>query len=1338
MDPDNALYTVFTSGSTGTPKGVIITSAAFATSAIAHSQHYHLTSQSRVFQFTSYAFDASIIEMMTTLLIGGCICVPSDAARRNNIAEAANELQVSVAQLTPSTARLLRPEDITTLKTLVLVGEPVTSSDIGQWGKAVELVNGYGPAECSAISTVHPALHAASQAGNIGWASGCVCWVVDQADHERLVPIGVVGELLIEGPIVGRGYLNDPERTAPVFITPPTWLCQFRGGTSTNDHRLYKTGDLVQYTADGSLQFVGRKDTQVKLRGQRIELGEVEHHTRQSFPGARDVVAEVVTPVETGRAPMLVAFIWLGKHESVEDDKVNDILMPPTNSFRAAIPAAETTLHGTVPLYMVPAVFLPLHSVPLSATGKTDRRWLRDRAAALSRADIEVYHSPAAAKRTPVTRAERTLQALWAQVLNVPPGDIGADDSFFRLGGDSITAMQLSALLRSAGFSTHVSDIFHAKTLARLAPLLVSATPTSLDNNEQEDVLFGMSPIQQLFFNLMPKGANHFNQSFLLPIAQRLTLNDIAQAVNVVVQHHSALRTRFQQADDGQWTQVITGLIDQSCCCQETVVGSLDEARDVMHASQRCLNFQDGPIFSVDLIDVGLKEQYLFLVAHHLVIDLVSWRVILGDLEELLQTGKLSGPQSLPFQIWCRLQAEYSHETLVPNAALPSPSPPALQDYWGLVGHQNSWGNTLTSQFTLSEELTTALFGAANNALQTQPVEIFQAALWHAFVHAFPNRAPPTIFNEGHGREPWDPAIDLSRTVGWFTTMWPTYITVDTPTCIVDVVRHTKDARRWTPSNGWAYFASRFLNPAGQTAFEMNGPVEIAFNYLGLYQQFEREGTILQRPITLEDHVSDVGDDVQRFALIDVAAGVDKGCLSFSFHYNQQMQHQDAISQWIMNCEQSLQEAVQQLTSMDPTHTLCDFPFLTLTYNSLDILLNQTLPCCGVAPCEVEDIYPCSPIQRGLLLSQAKDAQFYQTRFMWKVTLNGRAGLVNIGQLQEAWKQVVTRHTILRTIFVDSQSETAGFNQVVRCPNAANIVAIEALEPTDDNPILTLQKHPKTVDQHSQPLHRLLLCTTSTEACCALDINHALIDAHSARILEQDLRLAYDGQLPAEPAPLYSNYISYLGGIPETNAETYWRSYLEGVEPCLLPIQDTDNTQTQLNKKLQSASINLGAGAYLHEFCQHHEVTLSNLFQVAWGLVLQAYTGSDVACFGYLNSGRDIPVPGVDGILGPFINMLVCRVETDAETSVLSMLQKNQAEYLQGVPHQHCSLAGILHQVNTGGRPLFNTIMSLQRPRASEEGSEVEDQCSISLETAGGEDPTEVSGYCPLPNQGLL
>ncbi|KAJ6002924.1 hypothetical protein N7451_005471 [Penicillium sp. IBT 35674x] len=679
VNPNNALYVVFTSGSTGTPKGAVISHAAFATSAMAQIPRYHLTRQSRVLQFSSYAFDASILEIVTTLVVGGCVCVPSDAARRDNIAGAAHELRISVAQLTPSITRLLRPADLPTLQTLVLGGEAIAQKDIQQWHGHVQLVNAYGPAECSVVASVHPTLSAVSDAGNIGWASGCVCWVVDRADHERLVPIGAVGELLIEGPTVARGYLKDPERTAAAFIELPTWLRQFRhDNCDLGGGRLYKTGDLVQYAADGSLRFVGRKDTQVKLRGQRIELGEVEHQTRRTFPGARDVVAEVVTAADAGRAPMLVAFVWVDNQTLNNsdgdgrsgDDEAADILAAPTDGFCAAIRTAETKLHDAIPPYMVPAVFLPLRGVPLSATGKTDRRRLRDRAAALSRADIEAYSGSTAAKRRPSTPAECTLQALWAQVLNCPLNYIGADDSFFGLGGDSISAMHLVSLTTSQGFTLSVSEIFTLPQLCKLATVLLKGQ--SIDTSSNAEPFSLLDPQQNYdLINTQPGSLSLTNDAILdiMPVtgyqAALLTrwcltyfcfsiqgtvdLERLRLACHSLVQIHSIMRTVFIRHQDKLF-QVVLKSFDvpfhhihtqeslESACRSVWMVDSNEEA------------ISSEPLVKFTLFSRSETEHLLSIRISHAQYDGFSKPFILRDVVAAYNEDTPPGPVCATFR----------------------------------------------------------------------------------------------------------------------------------------------------------------------------------------------------------------------------------------------------------------------------------------------------------------------------------------------------------------------------------------------------------------------------------------------------------------------------------------------------------------------------------------------------------------------------------------------------------------------------------------------------------------------------------------------------------------
>ncbi|PKY04560.1 acetyl-CoA synthetase-like protein, partial [Aspergillus campestris IBT 28561] len=1310
VQPCDALYAVFTSGSTGKPKGIIIEHGSFSLTAQAYLKTAKLDTQMRALQFASYGFDVSISDMLVTLMAGGCICIPSDAERVTDLAESISRMGVNFADLTPSVLRSLSPADVPSIQTLVLGGETMSKTIIEKWKGHVRLLNAYGPAECCMLSTIQCNV-STSDPSNIGYATGGVCWVVDKTDYTRLVPVGAVGELLIEGPVVGRGYIHEPERTSQSFIEEVAWLTTFRGSSRS---RLFRTGDLVRYNPDGSLVFIGRKDTQVKLRGQRIELGEVEHHTRECFPEAGDVVAEVVTPNETARPPILVAFIFPGS----PNNNSTDIIAAPTDLFRSTIPAAEAQLHDRVPGYMVPAVFLPLATIPLTATGKTDRRRLRDHAATLSRAEIESYNVSITVKRMPVTETEWTLQSLWGQVLNMPSDAIGVDDTFFRLGGDSITAMQLSSLARAAGLSLTVSDIFQFKSISGLASIRNTKQPVSSDPEESVDVAFDLSPVQRLYFELAPRASDYCHQSTLIPLAASVAPDDLARAIPILVDRHSMLRARFSLRDDGTWSQAVSADIKSSYRYRHITVRSLEDARLSMQNSQRTLDIQHGPLFNVELITTGSRtqEQYIFLLAHRLVMDAASWPIILGDLEELLEKGQIVGAKPLPFQSWCRLLGQYARKSRLPPEALYTTPQSFAHGYWGPMNIPNTWDNTLHDSFTVSEQVTATLLGKANDSLQTQPAEVLLAALWYSFERIFQDRPRPTIFNEDDGREPWDTAIDLSRTVGWLTTMWPVCINLDSNIDdIVEVVRRVKDSLRQASSNRWAYTAFCFMNSDGQNPMKMHGPVEIAFNYLGLDEQHAREESMFQSSINVKDHVPNNAPDTPRLALVDVEAAVKQSRLQISFRYNRQMQHQKSIRRWIANYKESLQEAAERLTSIDRMYTLCDFPLLPLTYESLESLLHEIRT--RGSRQEIEDIYPCSPIQRGIIISQAKDPRYYRTSSIWKVVANQASSPVDLVQLQTAWRQVVDRHAILRTYFVESVSRAAYVDQVVLATAVpeCDIVATRRVE----DPIAAIEQYFATAGQQGQPLHRMLVYATETEILCALNISHALIDGQSMGILERDLRLAYDGKLPPGRGSLYSDYISYLQGFSECAAETYWKAYMDGVEPCVFPklgaerVEDDKRTQ-------RNTFADLGTGENLRAFCQRHEVTLSNLFGVAWAVVLQIYTGLDSVCFGYVNSGRDVPVHGVGDIIGPLINMLVCRLDLASDKSMLSLVQSNRDQYLKSLPHQFYPLADIMHWTGMSGMPLFNTAISIERSESGED-----EVASVGLEKVGGHDPTE-------------
>ncbi|EFQ86310.1 hypothetical protein PTT_18488, partial [Pyrenophora teres f. teres 0-1] len=449
--PCNTIYVMFTSGSTGIPKGVVLEHRAVATSCLAHGRAIKIAPNTRALQFSAYTFDASIAEIITTLIHGGCVCIPSEDDRRNALSETMNTMKVNWAQLTPTVARLLDPQKIPSLEVLVLGGERVSSVDWERWGNRVEQINAYGPTECSVWCAFHHNGAQDFQSGMIGKPIASVGWVVDEDDHNRLVPIGSIGELLVEGPIIARGYFNDTLKTEKVFINNPTWLVEGSNGHAGRQGRLYKTGDLVYCCADGNMVYIGRKDGQVKIHGQRVELGEIEHHLHECMPEIENIAVEIISPIADETKSMVAAFLQLDKQawQKTQEDKLHG----DKSTASIIVPVQlEEELTQRLPAHMVPTVFFALANFPLTVSGKADRRRLKEIGASFTSQQLTVMrrclHGP---KRHPSTENEKALQQLWAGVLAIDADSIGLDDSFFRLGGDSIAAMKLVGEARRAG-----------------------------------------------------------------------------------------------------------------------------------------------------------------------------------------------------------------------------------------------------------------------------------------------------------------------------------------------------------------------------------------------------------------------------------------------------------------------------------------------------------------------------------------------------------------------------------------------------------------------------------------------------------------------------------------------------------------------------------------------------------------------------------------------------------------------------------------------------------------------------------------------------------------------
>ncbi|RAH46301.1 acetyl-CoA synthetase-like protein [Aspergillus brunneoviolaceus CBS 621.78] len=489
VQPHNMAWIIYTSGSTGTPKGVILEHQALSTSIEAHGAAFNMDETTRTLQFAAHTFDATIQDIITTLWAGGCVCIPSENDRVNRLTEVMSAMRVNCATLTSTVASMLVPNRIASMRTMILVGEPVTAAAVALWSPHATVLNAYGPSECSIHSSCSRPIHDAALASNIGFPLACTWWVVDADNHHSLCPIGAPGELLIEGPNQARGYLNDDEKTRAAFVRDPDFIPRL----GLAGRRLYRTGDLVKQNPDGSLIHLGRRDLQVKIRGQRIEVGEIEYQIQRHLAGARTVAVERVQHDGDGEQISLVAVMDF-VDETRNDDNgaaattttaaatataATDALqpLPPSERLRARFNELRQTLLRILPVYMVPAAYLPVDQMPSNANNKLDRRAIRALLAQHSLATLQQYihDDKAEMQALPVTALEKKVHALWLEVFDLPAGvNVSMNDNFFHLGGDSVTAMRMVVVAASHGLQLSVEDIFKSPRLADLAATLAA------------------------------------------------------------------------------------------------------------------------------------------------------------------------------------------------------------------------------------------------------------------------------------------------------------------------------------------------------------------------------------------------------------------------------------------------------------------------------------------------------------------------------------------------------------------------------------------------------------------------------------------------------------------------------------------------------------------------------------------------------------------------------------------------------------------------------------------------------------------------------------------------
>ncbi|KAM0815543.1 hypothetical protein AB5N19_01342 [Seiridium cardinale] len=974
------------------------------------------------------------------------------------------------------------------------------------------------------------------------------------------------------------------------------------------------------------------------------------------------------------------------------------------------LPLIRKAVEAKVPPTVVPKVWVVLEQMPLDDIGRIHRRKLQTW---IQNANEELYQKimsiesqePVAA---PASDNEKRLQKAVGKVLNMEPNNVAMNLSFPSLGGDETTAMQLVVRCKSQGLSFKVEDVLQAMSLGQLATMATPGEVIAGRTTEETAEGFDLSPMQRLYFHTPMgekgpqrsdrKGSYRFNQSILLRFKRSMGVEDVRAAVEAVVGHHSMLRTRFRMKL-GSWSQYTLTDVSTSYHFGHHTVGTNCEVGTVIQQAQASIDIENGPLFAAHHFHTHDGHQMLYLVAHHLVTDLKSWRVIVNDLEELLINGSLVSGRRISFPEWNQHQRNRVECTEL-AARLPFNTSAADVDYWGINNAANKYGNTMTLGFTLGSEITSML-EVSNRALRTDSSDIFMAALLLSFSQTFRDRPTPAIWNQEHERAVLDTEIDLSETVGWFTSLCPLALKICPNDEVFNVLCKVKDARRSVAGRGVPFFAANMLNAdtAGSFASSLC-PMEIIFTYAGFMQSLDSQESLLEQlPVpgrSLASTTSDIGPDVGRISLFEVSAAIDHGSAKFKFLYNRETRHQDLIQTWVRSYEVLLRDVIQRLRFQAPELSMSDIPLMDMTYDGLTKLNREVLPNLGIDISNIESIYPVTANQQSLLISEPLNPGSSRSQTVYELNTLGK--FVDIGRLCAAWQQVVQKHPALRTVFLESVSRFGLFDQIVLRRHSPNMLFIENDHP--DTALYTMEKLTPINLMKGAPWHRLVVCQAPGKTLLLLEVSQALCDAASITILFSELEEVYfNHSLPSATDVHYPEYLRCLKTTPVSTE--FWRELLQGVQPCHFPSLVSKSLDT---REYEHTFVNLNvAHEQLEAFARRYKLEIAAVLRVAWALVLRAYIGSESACFGYQTSGRDIPVEGLANAVGCFATEMICRLDVHSSQFLAQLLLDSEEVHQDALHHQHVSVNNIHHALETKGRRLFNTCLSYGYENISED-----------------------------------
>ncbi|MCA8114011.1 non-ribosomal peptide synthetase [Burkholderia cepacia] len=1280
--PEQGAYLIYTSGSTGTPKGVVVSHGALADYVQGMLDELAFAPDASFAMVSTVAADLGHTTLFGALCAGRTLhLLPAACAFDPDLfADEMRRRDVGVLKIVPSHLQALLdarvPADVLPRHALVTGGETLTwalVARLAELAPACRVINHYGPTEATvgaiACDTASIAADARDPASGVPLGlplPNARALVLDA--FGACVPAGATGELYLGGPGVARGYLGRPAQTAERFVPDP-----FTPGA-----RLYRTGDRVRLCADGCLAFLGRIDDQVKIRGYRVEPGEVSAAVRAAGPVAQ---AETLAIEHDGRL-RLATFVVMRDGATFDE---------------AAVRAA---LAAKLPDYMVPAQFVALARLPVTANGKIDRAVLREQAAA---------PVATASGNAPQGAVETMLAEVWQAVLKAPR--VGRDDNFFELGGDSILVLQVIARARKRGVRFTPKQLFDGPTVAELARIAKTedvavaaaavAQPAAGSAAGAPEAAQVLTPAQQRFFALDIPRPGHWNQSVAFDVRGPFDADAFARAFDALLTHHDAFRQRFARGADGTWHASDAAKPYDALPFVEVAARDEADALARFDALQRRLDLGRGPLACACAARLPDGSTRLYLAIHHAIVDGVSWRILLDDLDSAYRAAcertpiRLSQP-GLRADAWASRLARAATEPASPFAAEAT--------YWAgmaqgddiVPDHLDATATNADAAVvvqTIDAALTRAALTDAHAAYRTQTIELLGAALAMALAGAS-GAASCRIELEGHGREALFDDADASRTIGWLTSHYP--VTLPVAATARDTLCAVKDTLRAVPHKGLGFgVLARYGDAATRAVLAAVPRPRVTFNYLGQFDA-PRDATLVPRfgGTGIErDPQGPLGNALAIHAYLDTDRDGAR-MLKVHWVYGAPQFERTTIDACAERFAAALRELVDACASRVAHRgagaTPGDFP-LAQAAGLTQAAIERT-------PLDwrtIDDVYPLSPMQQGILFH----ALFAPGHASYVNQLVATAAALDADRLVAAFEASIARHDILRTSVMPDEAAP------LQCVHRHARMPVEQLDwrtrgdtlDADFDAWLAADRA-RGFDWREPPLMRLTLIRVTDDAWRIVwTRHHVLLDGWStARLLADVLRDYRDpdavSPFASRPALRYRDFIAWLGTCDRDADERFWTERLARLDaPTLIADRTADRADADM--VTWRATLDADAMTRVAQTARALKLTVNTLVQGAWALALQRMTHQPAVAFGATVAGRPDALADVDSVLGLFINTVPVITAPAPQQRAADWLQALQRDNAAAAEHAHTPLADIQRWARGAGGALFDTLV---------------------------------------------